>query len=119
MKKRKAIRRNKKLNCYEIELTQGKWALVDAEDIDRVKKHSWYYNNLNERAESYNPNKKLHLGRFILDIEGDGRSGPQAISQNHNKLDCRRNNLFIAQNRSETLQHSWPKKQATFMPNKN
>lgn len=28
-------------NTYKIELTKGHWALISAEDIERVKKHSW------------------------------------------------------------------------------
>lgn len=81
----------------EIELTQGKVALVDDADYERVSRHKWCASR-NGRTwyairREYNPKpKQVFLHRFILDA-------PDSAEVDHkdgNGLNCQRDNLRLA-----------------------
>lgn len=78
----------------EIPLTQGKVALVDDEDYERVIKYKWYAcknSNTYYVKHTINHHSKFLLHRFILGV----KSNEQVDHINNNGLDCRRCNLRI------------------------
>lgn len=86
----------------EIPLTQGKVALVDDEDYDRVIQHKWcaqkiencWYATTNIRVNDIK--KPLRMHRLLLGLSfGDKH---QVDHLNHNGLDNRRSNLRICTN---------------------
>ena len=89
----------------EIQLTQGKVALVDDEDYERVNQFKWYANKLNKNkvliwyaAKGIRNNIKpykwttMQMHRFILGI-----TDPNILvdHKNHNGLDNRKCNLRV------------------------
>ena len=86
----------------EIELTQGKVTLINAEDIDKVAQFSgWYANRARNRiwvAVSSNPEARTKMSRVILDAPDD----MEVDHRNHNTLDNRRDNLRLVSH-SENL----------------
>jgi len=86
----------------KIELTQGKSAIVDAEDFDRVSEFKWHYLKV---ATGY-AHRKQHIGykdgkrirkniymhRFIIGVE-DSKVHVDHI--NHDTLDNRKSNLRL------------------------
>ena len=81
----------------EIPLTQGKVALVDDDDVERIiqylwraepKGDAWYASSIHPRT-----GQKMYLHRFILNLES-GDSDMDHI--NGNGLDCRKSNLRLA-----------------------
>ncbi len=97
-----------KQQLVEIPLTQGKWAIIDACDAEKVLQHKWYahkdyhtyYALTNIRKEDGTPTI-LRLHRLIL------KPHPQTMVDhiNGNGLDNRRCNLRLATNR-QNLQNS-------------
>lgn len=92
----------------QILLTQGKFALVDDEDYERLNQHKWcayksrglWYAMSNIKIEGKYRHIKMH--RFILDIQlGDKR---EVDHINHNTLDNRRSNIRICSH-SENLKN--------------
>lgn len=85
-----------------IELTQGKIALIDKEDVERVSKFKWtsFYNPKNKkwyarRGEGGRNNlKTVYLHRFIMNAP----EGLQVDHINGNGLDNRKENLRFATN---------------------
>lgn len=80
-----------------IPLTQGKYAIVDPEDFDRLNAHKWYALNREERfyAGRAGPRRKGKPGPVLLmhrQILHVGR-GMVVDHINHNGLDNRRANL--------------------------
>ena len=89
----------------KIELTQGKSAIVDAEDFDRVSEFKWHYLKV---ATGY-AHRKQHIGykdgkrirkniymhRFIIGVE-DSKVHVDHI--NHDTLDNRKSNLRLCTN---------------------
>ncbi len=73
----------------EIQLSQGKIALVDDEDYERVNKYKWYYKKRNENYGAARSNLVGYMHRFILNttIEIDYING--------NPLDNRKTNLRL------------------------
>ncbi len=99
-------------NCQWIPLTQGKFALIDKEDTDKVVKHSWsalksrdgktwYARSWHKRVGS---KTKLALHRLVMNVDDSD------ILVDHVDLDglnCRKDNLRIvtkSQNRMNTMQ---------------
>ncbi len=79
-----------------VPLTNGKWAMIDEDDADRVSKRRWYA-NLKAGRENYwrarcsSSGDCMLLSRFILQLD----SHLQARHRNHNSLDCRKSNLVV------------------------
>jgi hypothetical protein len=81
-----------------VPLTQGRVAIVDAEDAERILTHKWYlagrgYASRNRRA-SEPPDAERLMHRIILSVP----PGFQVDHINGNKLDNRRANLRIVTN---------------------
>lgn len=78
-----------------VPLTQGKWAVVDPEDWERVAKYNWYAARKGRlwRAVSHGPSdgKTALLGRYVM--EADAQSA--VVSKDGNPLNCRRENLRV------------------------
>lgn len=65
----------------------GKYAIVDDEDYEKVSRHKWYYGGGGYAVSDFG----VHMHRFIM-------SPPQDLvidHINHNRLDNRRSNLKI------------------------
>lgn len=83
----------------EIELTQGKVAIVDDKDFGWLNKWKWYahgkgnlyYARRNENAVY--KNKTIRMHRLILECHGHNLRGLGVDHVNHNGLDNRLNNL--------------------------
>ena len=78
-----------------IPLTQGKYAIVDAEDFEELSRYKWHF-AMGYAARKYRSEKgqtTTHMARMLLGLEiGDPL---QADHINHNGLDNRRCNLRI------------------------
>jgi len=85
------------LGCWAIELTKGKWALVDNEDIEQVRKHSWVFES-NGYAGARINSKHIRLHRFLTNPP----EGKDIDHINMNRLDNRRCNLRIC-SRSQNM----------------
>jgi hypothetical protein len=83
----------------EILLSQGKKALIDDDDFERVSKFKWHAsNNKHGRTLSYavcgtvNKNgSSVRLGRFLLNAKKE----EEVLYKNNNTLDNRKENLFL------------------------
>jgi len=86
-------------NTKKIPLTQGKFALVDAEDYEQMMKYNWYAwykrGHISARRES-----GKNLAREIMGVP----RGAEVMHKNHDGLDCRKSNLQIVSH-SEASQH--------------
>ena len=84
----------------KIELTQGKFAIVDAEDFERVSQFKWYYNKDGTgyarriqyigMKDGKRIQKGISMHRFIMGVE-DSKVHIDHI--NHDTLDNRKSNL--------------------------
>ena len=87
----------------KIKLTQGKFALVDDEDFERVSQYKWlaHKNNLSDNiwyaarniTVSKNKRKRIYLHRYIMNVS-EIRT-PYVDHVNHNGLDNRKENLRL------------------------
>jgi hypothetical protein len=77
-----------------VPLTRGKFAIVDAEDYDRVMRHSWcaWETGGSIYPQSRIAMKIVYLHRFILNAP----SGVLVDHKNHDTLDNRRCNIRLA-----------------------
>lgn len=73
----------------KIALTQGKYAIVDPEDYERVIKTPWHYSNVGAKG-GYAHSKLGYMHRFIL---GDECEGKEVDHINRDTLDNRKSNL--------------------------
>ena len=104
-------------NTKLIPLTQGQFAIVDAEDFDELNKFKWCatkeHGTWYAVRFSLSINGKRHkilMHRVILGLEpGDGKEGDH---QNHNGLDNRLDNLRIC-TRSQNQHNQKPQKNCT------
>lgn len=87
----------------EIKLTQGKFALVDDEDYEKVNRHKWYYHKEGyaRRNSSRHDGKQkvLFMHNLIIDVP----EGLYPDHRNGNGLDNRKENLRISTN----AQNQW------------
>ncbi|MHC4216612.1 MAG: HNH endonuclease [Planctomycetota bacterium] len=77
-----------------IELSWGKWAIVDAEDYEMLKRYKWLALEKGRSlyAKTYHLNgKSLHMHRLIMNAP----SGLVVDHINHNGLDNRKSNLRL------------------------
>lgn len=77
----------------EIPLTQGKVALVDDEDYERVSKYKWYINNGYARTDVGPNGKPIYLHRFIMYLYDES---VRLDHINDNRCDDRKSNLRVA-----------------------
>ena len=87
-------------NMKKIKLTQGKVAIVDDADYERLNKHKWYAKKGGNTFYAVRgirlPGRKQRIIRMHRVILGLEYSDPrQADHRNHNGLDNRRNKLRI------------------------
>lgn len=87
----------------EVPLTQGKVALVDDDDFDRVMRHKWcavfmpsgshWYakRGISQEGKTFN----CFLHRFILGVP----DGVKVDHENNDGLDCRKENMRVASSR--------------------
>ena len=79
----------------EIPLTQGKTAIIDASDIEKVTPYKWMFHGGYARSSKYNPktrkNYSIHMSHVILPCP----DGMFIDHINRNKLDNRRCNLRV------------------------
>lgn len=80
----------------KIKLTQGKYAIVDDEDFDRLNQYKWYYDNKYAKRTICESKKRyaLYIHRKILNLSSNDKIQVDHI--NHNKLDNRKENLRLA-----------------------
>lgn len=92
----------------QIELTQGKFALVDDEDFEYLNQFSWYTEKRNKTFYARTVNdkrKKIYMHRFILGI-----TNPKQLIDHVdlNGLNCQRNNLRLCtRSQNNTNRRSW------------
>ena len=81
-----------------IQLTQGKVALVDDIDFDRLNKHKWYAMKSSGQtfyaARSIRVSKEKQATVFMhREVLGLNQGDPECDHKNHSELDNRRDNL--------------------------
>lgn len=78
-----------------IPLTQGKFAIVDAEDYERLMQHKWYYSKKGYAMRGIR-NMSLSKGYKNVIMHREVNNTPDGMITDHingNKLDNRRSNL--------------------------
>ena len=79
----------------EIPLTQGKVALVDDEDFERLNQFKWYVNKIKSKYSEYfyastrQYGRKVPMHRIIMNTP----AGLVVDHINHNTLDCQKTNM--------------------------
>lgn len=80
----------------QIQLSQGKFALVDDEDFEKINQYKWHYDN-NRRRDGYAvaqtgyKGKKIYMHRFIVNAQKE-----QEIDHiDGNKLNNQKSNLRV------------------------
>lgn len=82
----------------QIPLTKGQFAIVDDDDFERVSALKWHIINnqyAGRETSRSNGKKMVYLHRFIMNTP----DGMHTDHINHNKLDCRKENLRICSKR--------------------
>jgi len=94
----------------KIQLTQGKYALVDNSDFEWLNQWKWHYLNIGyaARRDYSNGGKYVYMHRLITGVPGT----QQSDHINHNKLDNRRENLRLA-TKSQNMANTLPRKTNT------
>lgn len=79
----------------EIKLTQGKVALVDDEDFDRLSPYKWHLKKRENYFYAATSRGRIVMHRFIMQV-----NDPSIFIDhvNHNGLDNRRDNLRVCSN---------------------
>jgi hypothetical protein len=104
----------------KVPLSKGLFALVDAEDFERVAQFRWCA-SLESRGRKYyairwvkekGRQRKIRMHRFILGLgPGDPQEGDCVDHLNSDSLDNRKCNLeIISQEENRRRQRSWKKK---------
>jgi hypothetical protein len=77
-------------NIGYVTLTQGRVAIIDAEDAEEVGKHNWCYKGRGYARSQIN-NKLVFLHNFLM----DSLLGTEIDHINNNGIDCRKNNMRL------------------------
>lgn len=99
----------------KIKLTQGKVALVDDEDYERVNQYKWYAcfqkkRNIFNACRKFNQ-KNIYLHQYIMDTQGKGH-GYSIDHIDHNPLNNQKSNLRVCDN-SENIRNQRIKENST------
>jgi hypothetical protein len=81
----------------KVELTQGEWAIIDLDDVDKVKEYTWHFTS--GYARSVKPTK-MWLHWLVI---GEPPIGLVTDHINRNRLDCRKVNLRHVTQRDNAL----------------
>lgn len=93
-----------KTKMKEIQLSRGKYAIVDDEDYEELSRYSWYINENMDHSKQYAmrsrlakeknniPFTKIYMHRSILNIKDKKVT---VKHKNGNTLDNRKENLYI------------------------
>jgi hypothetical protein len=95
------------MDTVRIPLTQGKFALVDAEDAERVNTLTWHFSMSGSggyarayvRGSGRENRRLIRLHRFVLDLP----DGVRVDHENGDRLDCRKSNLRPATHAQNNL----------------
>jgi len=107
-----------KVKLYrKIPLTQGQFALVDAEDFERVSKYKWTAEWSKDIKSYYafrssfinGKQKMIRMHRFILNVP----KGMYVDHINHNTLDNRKSNLRVCSNKQNVRNQKLNSKNST------
>lgn len=74
-----------------VQLTQNKFAIVDAENFDWLSQTRWSYTEQGYAVRGYNSGKREYMHRLVA----DAKKGEIVDHINFNKLDNRKSNLRI------------------------
>lgn len=94
----------------KIPLTQGKFALIDDEDFDKINQYKWHLFNNHDRGLYARSSGKILMHRMILDLI-DPKIKIDHI--NHDGLDNTRLNLRICTDSQNQQNRNKPKKICT------
>lgn len=91
----------------EIKLTQGKVAIIDADEFNKLSKYKWSvsYNGYSYYAITGVDNKSIYMHRLILDAP----TGINVDHINNNGLDNRKSNIRLC-NQSQNMANIKPHK---------
>ena len=78
----------------EISLTQGKFAIVDDEDYERISAHKWSFQNGGYAVRTEKHGNSHHVILMHRVISG-AREGQQVDHIDHNTLDNRKSNIRV------------------------
>ena len=103
-----AVERNKSLllrvkeNAVESEVrmvpmvNSSKFAIVDAEDYDRVMQHKWVFDGKGIKSKSFKDGSTIYLRRLVLNLPVLSiKERKYVYVKNGNSLDCRKGNLVV------------------------
>ena len=77
----------------EIPITKGATAIIDDEDLDKIKDFCWCYHGNGYAARGYHENGKLLIEKMHQRILGKGKNRIEIDHINGNRLDNRKCNL--------------------------
>jgi hypothetical protein len=97
-----------------IYLHGGKIAIIDAEDVERVKKYTWRYNKYGVMTHLPQLSKGLKLSRLILFKSKHETNKRRADHKDHNTLNNRKYNLRPATHQ-QNLYNQLPQQNASSM----
>lgn len=86
------IKKDKALvHIYDVNRKVIAKAIIDIEDVDKVKKYKWHLTGSKYVATMIKYNTRFYLNNLILNKKM--KKGYFILNKNGNKLDCRKNNL--------------------------
>lgn len=104
---------------YNNRVTEVARALIDIEDVERVKEYKWHLNNYGYVDASSN-GKTIKLHRFIMNVWQDECDYYSNVIDhiNRNPLDNRKSNLRIVSQAENNKNKNWNKKVIAIIDNK-
>jgi hypothetical protein len=84
-----------------VELTQGKSAIIDLEDVENINRFNWNFSATTGYAYSGKIGTSLH--QYLM---GKAPDGYKIDHNNRDKLDCRRRNLHFVTNQQNSLNNN-------------